>query len=33
MASASEVFPAPALEIMATFLSDFARCSFMGPSS
>jgi hypothetical protein len=33
MASASEVFPAPALEIKTTFLSDSLRSSLMGPSS
>src|SRR5215831_12067678 len=33
MASASEVFPAPALEIRTTFLSDSLCGSLMGPSS
>jgi hypothetical protein len=32
IASTSEVFPAPALETTATFLSDSARSSFMGSS-
>jgi hypothetical protein len=32
MASANEVFPAPALEIKITFLSDSLCSSLMGPS-
>jgi hypothetical protein len=32
MASASDVFPAPALEIKTTFLSDSLPGSLMGPS-
>jgi hypothetical protein len=32
MASANEVFPAPALEIKTTFLSDSLCSSLMGPS-